>query len=208
MTGHDGDRAMACLSAIRNGRAWLDAKILEHMGGLSAAEEKAVRGEFAYHIAEFFYVAKELGLLHRERLPHLIARHNADMEELLRDARRAWSMGLSPQRVGEAIFTPDQQTKISEDQVADGQEVLHLDLSDVSKLLHDVRSPASQTDDANGASRDQFVRIRSEKRLARKPFPVHPDALRSKTPSGAPMTLTVRAAIASFRPGTHTQPDP
>jgi hypothetical protein len=143
MTGHHADRAMACLSAIRKGRAWLDAKILEHMGGLSATEEKAVRGEYAYNIAEFFYVAGELGLLHRERLKQLIARHNADMKELLRDPRRAWSMGLSPQRVGEAIFSPDQQTKIFQDQGVEGQEVLHLDLSDMSKLLAPLMSEES-----------------------------------------------------------------
>jgi hypothetical protein len=143
MTGQDADRAMACLSAIRKGRAWLDAKIVEHMGGLSVTEEKAVRGEYAYNVSEFFYVSRELGLLHRERLQRLIARHNADMKELLRDPSRARNMGLSPQRVGEAIFSPDQETKILEDQPVDGQEALQLDLSDMSKLLAPLMSEES-----------------------------------------------------------------
>jgi hypothetical protein len=148
MSDGDGDRAMACLSAIRQGRAWFDAKMAEHMAAhLSPADTDSteltatVRSDNAYHVAEFFYLAQALGLLRRDRLPRLIAQHNKDMDALLTDTARAWHMGLSPQRLRKAKFTDNQRRKIIEGQEHDGQEMLQLDQSDVGRLLAPLMAP-------------------------------------------------------------------
>jgi hypothetical protein len=146
MTNDDDNRAMACLSAIRKGREWLDTTIVNHMAERlpsTADKEKAIataRSDNAYHVAEFFYVAEELQLFRPDRLPNLIARHNADMRDLLKDPKRAWNMGLSPQRVADAIFSDEQVRKIFEGQDLDGQERVNLDQSDVSRLLSPLMS--------------------------------------------------------------------
>jgi hypothetical protein len=152
LTSDDGNRAMACLTAIRKGRAWFDAKLVEHMGEhyppspvnrlsidtRDLPKEKAtalVRSDDGYHVAEFFYVATELHLLRRDRLPQLIARHNADMEELLSNPKLAQSMGISVERLQRTIFSKAQRTKILHDQEHDEQERLHLDQSDLGRFL-------------------------------------------------------------------------
>ncbi len=100
-----------------------------------------VRGDNAHNIARFFYMAAELGLLRPGSLRLLIQRHNQDMEELLRDKPRAASMGLSPQRIEEARFTPDQIDKILDDNDVADDGTLPLDQSDMAKLLSPLMSP-------------------------------------------------------------------
>ncbi len=142
--GNDGaSQAMTCLSAIREGRRWFDAKMAEHMeehfptvaGNGKVQATARVRGDDAYHVAEFFFVARELDLMHRDRLPRLIDRHNADMRALLGDEARMSIMGLSEDRVREAIFSEPQRGKILEGQGRDDEERLRLDQSDIAKLL-------------------------------------------------------------------------
>jgi hypothetical protein len=155
MSDNQGDRAMACLSATRKGRAWLDARLVEHMArGFETATprratEKAmtreeatalVRSDHAYHLAEFFYVARELGLLRRAPLTQLIARHNADMQDLINDPDRAKNMGLTSERIKKAVFTKDQQRKILEGQPGPPQQSVRLDQSDLGKLLSPLMS--------------------------------------------------------------------
>jgi hypothetical protein len=158
MSENHGHRAMVCLSAIRKGRAWFDARLVEHMAGNfeTATQRRAadrivteedatalVRTDNAYHVAEFFYLARELGLLRRDRLTQLIARHNADMHELVGDPTRAQHMGLSPPRIEKAIFTQDQQRKILEGQGGAPHAPVRLDQSDLGKLLSPLMSPES-----------------------------------------------------------------
>src|SRR5579875_182491 len=146
MTGDDGKRAMACLLAIRTGREWFDSQLVRHMAEHfppSGAKKKAiatVRSDNAYHLAEFFYVARELDLLRHDRATQLIARHNADMKDLEGDPERAWNLDLSPQRVKDAMFSEEQQRKIFEGQVRGGDDRIELDQSDLSKLLSPLMS--------------------------------------------------------------------
>ncbi len=163
VTGNSEKRGMLCLSAIREGRRWLDDRIATHMAehfqsppdtqrstraaGTGEkmkvkkvsdlqADTDTARSEYAYHVAEFFYVARELKLLTRERLPLLIARHNEDMNELLKypDQTRA-RLGIGPERVEGAIFSQRQQDKIFRGQDHQDREEIHLDQSDLGNLL-------------------------------------------------------------------------
>jgi hypothetical protein len=80
--------------------------------------------------------------------------------------------------------------------------------ANMGKLLDNMRTPATQTRHADGASGQLFLSIGSQKRLARIAVRVHFVRPRSNTPTGAPMTLTQSAWIGTLLPFSHTQPEP
>jgi hypothetical protein len=152
MPSHEESRELRCLTAITEGRLYFCEKLADHASRhLSSTNSRhhldeiirILRGDNTYNVAKFFYLMEELSLAIPDNLRMLIHRHNDDMNKLLGDTTRTRMMGLSPQRVEEAIFSADQEDKIfiDNDLTADGK--VQLDQSDLSKLLSPLMSPES-----------------------------------------------------------------
>jgi hypothetical protein len=148
MTG-DSSAEFRCLGAITEARSHLDAALSTHAAAHFRASSRTrvladalglIRSDNAHNIARFFYVAQELGLLREQPLRMLIERHNRDMDALLADRPRADSMGLLPQRIEEAKFSPDQIRKLFEENDVADDGTLPLDQSDMAKLFSPLMS--------------------------------------------------------------------
>jgi hypothetical protein len=141
----DGEsRELRCLTAITEGRLYFCEKLVHH-GALHFNPSDPhrqindiipiLRGDNAYHIAEFFYLLEELDLYDPAKLTMLIDRQNSDMKNLYSDRSRMSVIGLNPQRVKDAIFSDDQQKKIFLDNGLDEHGKVQLDQSDLGKFM-------------------------------------------------------------------------
>jgi len=143
---------LACLTGLRAGRAQFfralteraaataPAKRRERDGSLSRDYAGLLRSDGAGQIAEFFYLVEELDLKDGTRFRGFLDRHNAAMEAHLADPGRMRALGLSPQRIEAAIFSPEQIGFI-EHVSPPGQ--LFLDQSALGRLLAEAIAPES-----------------------------------------------------------------
>lgn len=145
-------RELRCLTAISECRLYFFDKVVSHAELHFEPSNPTrhfddlipvLRGDNAYHLAEFFYLAEELELLDPENLKMLLERHNADMRKLKGDKRKMRLMGLNAQRVENAIFTTEQVKKISIDNGLDSRGKVNLDQTDLSKLVANLMSAES-----------------------------------------------------------------
>jgi hypothetical protein len=66
-----------------------------------------LRSEAAYQLAEFYYGLKALNLRTEEHIRALAERHNDHMVRLERDPAKMQRLGVTQQRINDAMFTSD-----------------------------------------------------------------------------------------------------
>lgn len=143
---------LACLTAIRTGRARFFAELVAHAerhapaemrekdGALMRSYTALVRSDGAAQIAEFLFLLQELGLDDGARIRPYLERHNAAMDAYLDDPTRMRTLGLTPQRIKGARFTEAQMNFV---EVVSPPGRLHLDQSAIGRLLAEVMAPES-----------------------------------------------------------------
>ena len=148
----DESAELACLTGMRSGRAQLfralseraaetaPAKRRERDGSLSRDYVGLLRSDGAGQIAEFFYLVEEMGLKDGTRFRGFLETHNAAMQAHLARPDRMRALGLSPQRIEAAIFSPEQIGFI--EQVSPPGQ-LFLDQSALGRLLAEAIAPES-----------------------------------------------------------------
>jgi hypothetical protein len=97
-----------------------------------------LRSDNTYQVAEFYYMIHECQLADRQKIRDLLIRHNNDMEALANNRAKCRLMGLSPQRLKEARFSPQQINRVVQN-IVDGR--LRFEQSDVGRLLSQVIAP-------------------------------------------------------------------
>lgn len=143
---------LACLVGIRSGRAQLYNALTETAeanapescrdpdGSLSRAYLGLIRNDGAALVAEFFFLIDELGLTDPARFRAFVERHNTAMEAYLDDPGSMRSLGLTPQRVKAARFSPEQIGFI---ELVSPSDALYLDQSSIGRLLAEAIAPES-----------------------------------------------------------------
>lgn len=141
---HERDsRELICLGALRSARRQFFTDIVAHASQhsndqISKQDMDLLRSENTYQVAEFYYLVDDLQLSHKQKIRHILNRHNKDMEDLIANKQKRDLMGLLKQSVEKAIFSPIQIDKIVEN-IVDGK--LRLDQSDLGRLLTQAMSP-------------------------------------------------------------------
>ena len=143
---------LACLTGLRSGRARFfraltetaavnaPAKRRDRDGNLSRDYAGLLRSDGAGQIAEFFYLLEELDLRDGKRFCGFIENHNAAMQAHLANPDGMRALGLTPQRIEAAMFSPEQ---ISFIELVSPPGQLFLDQSALGRLLAEALAPES-----------------------------------------------------------------
>lgn len=153
----DGGRSedspeLACLGAIRAGRVAFFAALVERAEADAPAKRRdsdgrltrdflgLIRSEASAQVAEFFFLAAELGLHEEGLFRRFLIAHNAAMDSYLAEPGRTQTLGLSRQRVEAARFSEEQIGFI---ELVSPAGALYLDQSSIGRLLAEVMAPES-----------------------------------------------------------------
>lgn len=100
---------IAALQAHRRARLEFNHRIFEASADKSVEVATALRSDALYQVAEFFFLLQGFGIASPEAMEGLIERHNTYLSTLLDDQQKLSRMGLTKERVLNAIF--DGETK-------------------------------------------------------------------------------------------------
>lgn len=95
---------------------WSRKEFLDRLGEASATEDEEVlatlRLESTYQLAEFYYLLRARGIDTEEKIQLLADLHNQYIVELMKDAAKVARLGLTSDRLLEAMFTADTMPRL------------------------------------------------------------------------------------------------
>jgi len=137
---------LKCLAALQAAQATLSRQIVSHArtylvskgAELSDDDVKVLRGDGAYQIAKFYYLAEEYDLANRRKIRLFLDSHNEEMREYASNKEKRDSIGFTKVSAEAAIFSEPQIERVV---LSITKGKLRLDQADVGRILWHLISP-------------------------------------------------------------------